>query len=193
MSDRRSRVATGFIWFAACLGMLTCWALFICNILVWRDTRAITTCIGASLPAPLVGWLAFRKADRALWHVTLRASLYALVSGVLIMLLLPAVGDLGSLVFVAGWAYLGPLALGLSGVALRLGWPKKSVAPWALAYVLIGTVLILPIPPISTSTYNPVGLFFPVWGAGAPLCVTIAGLVKHPRKDSGSADTEDQV
>jgi hypothetical protein len=130
-----------------------------------------------------------------LWLITGRAVLYALVIAVLIGWLSAAAGgfDLAGAAFVAGHAYCGPLAIGLSGVALKLGWPQTKVGPWALAYVLVGTVLILPVPPISTSTYNPVGLFFPVWGAGAPLCVTIAGLAKRPRKDSVSAHTEGQV
>jgi len=192
VSARTSRVATGAVWFGAWLGMLLCWALFICNILVWRDSRVTTTCIAASLPAPLVGWLAFRRADRPLWLLTSRAALYSLVIVALIGWMSPAGGgfDLGGAVFVAGHAYCGSLALGLSGVALRLAWPGGKVVPWAVVYVVVGLVLIFPLPPISTNTYNPVGLFFPVWGVGAPLCVTISGLLKGSRRVTPSADTE---
>ncbi len=196
MSDRGARGVTGFIWFAAWSGLLTCWTLFICDILVWRDTGIMATCAVASLPAPLVGWLAFRKADRPLWLVTRRASLYALALAIPVALLPPAtvtLSDLKGLIFVMGRAYFGPLALGLSGVALRLAWPGGRVVPWAVVYIVVGLVLVFPLPPISTNMYNPVGLFFPVWGVGVPLCVTIVGLLRGPQRVDPSADTEGKV
>jgi hypothetical protein len=196
MSSIRLKVATGVVWGLAWLGTLVCWALFLCDILVWRDAKVVTACVVASIPAPLVGWLAYRGASRPLWQVTGRAALYALGFAVAVVIIPPAsvsLSDVRGMIFVAGRAYAAPLALGLSGVALKMFWPQARVVHWALVYILLGAFLLLPIPPISTRTYNPVGFFFPVWGIGAPLCVTIAGLVRRPREDTTSADPEDQI
>lgn len=79
------------------------------------------------------------------------------------------------------YGYLTPLALVLAAAAARAGGvfqTPKWLLNASIAYVAIGFVLLFPILPISTRAYNPVGLFFPLWGYGAPYALAAIGLTR---------------
>ncbi len=82
------------------------------------------------------------------------------------------------------YAWVTPLALVLGAGAARAAGVirrAKDIIAVAIAYIVVGLVLVFPAPPISRAGYNPVGLFFPVWGFGVPWVATMLALARLSR------------
>jgi len=92
---------------------------------------------------------------------------------------------ISQLTWVLGYFYLTPLALLLTGIALKLGVFQGESEALALGvvYIILGAIFIIPVIPLLPSyTYNPIGAFFPLWGWGAPTLATVYALLRLRRR-----------
>lgn len=182
----RSGGGVGFIWGSAWLAFAALWVAFLTLII---QTEAGTpafygVCLAAGGPTLPIGWLAARVARHfPLSRFTARVALGAALAAALLAVVFRGRGGVGEeSLWLAGYAFFGPFWLALSGAAFRLGWPRTPLWPAAILYVALGLFLLLPAPPISARSYNPVGLFFPFWGLGAPGLVTMWGLARFLKR-----------
>ncbi|HHW26850.1 MAG TPA: hypothetical protein GXX23_05875 [Firmicutes bacterium] len=83
------------------------------------------------------------------------------------------------------YAYATPLAFVLTASAARAAGiiSKANLAMACAAYVVVGLVLVFPALPISTTAYNPVGVFFPFWGLGGPWAAAMWSLARLSRRE----------
>ncbi|MEW6242944.1 MAG: hypothetical protein AB1497_01475 [Bacillota bacterium] len=193
-----NRLLTAAVWGLSWAGFSGAWAIFLSLIVPNSEKEAwvlfiVMTAVSVLLLSPLVYQ---NSKHSALVKVTAYGAKAALFVVIAAALLFRPAWSFQTLLAGLG-VYFAPLALGLSGVALRLGWPgsgANAALRAAVVFLIGGMILLFPIPPISTGTYNPVGLFFPVWGWGAPTLVSAWGMWRMSRQRGGTDEaTEGQV
>ncbi len=174
----------GVIWGLVWAAFAAMWVVFLAQILQLRVGSAAlyVVSVAAAWPAIPIGRLAARCARRfPLARFTARAAVGAAVLGGVAVPLLLSGGLAGGFFVIAGYVFCGTLSLALAAIGLRLGWPHLRLGIGGVVYIVLGLLLVLPVPPISRHSYNPVGAFFPFWGLGAPAVAIIWGLGRFLR------------
>ncbi|MGI6666567.1 MAG: SPASM domain-containing protein [Bacillota bacterium] len=181
-ADRGLSVA---VWTLAWAGFAGVWAAFLSTMILYGVpiwSRVLLAAV-AALP---IAFLAYRAAvNPAVVLLAKRCPKPCLWGLALGVFAIPMFGGLSSMTYdilgaVLLYAYAAPLAFVLTAGAARAAGVlrrAKDLSAAAIAYVVVGLLLVIPIPPISRTGYNPVGLFFPFWGFGVPWAVAMWSLV----------------
>ncbi|MEW6523592.1 MAG: hypothetical protein AB1445_08510 [Bacillota bacterium] len=191
-----ARMVVAVIWGLAWVGFSATWTVFFGVVTSLQGVAAVVFgFLLAVASACTVGVLSYRASTRRevieLTAHLLRVALIIFVAvGAFLMLSWKPQLSPGTVALAIAYLCLAPLALGLAALAVRLG-PNGSpgaAARAALVYLGVGLVLVFPVPALPGSGYNPVGVFFPVWGWGGPLLASWWGLKWAAR--TGPGDTQ---
>jgi hypothetical protein len=187
--SRADRALSVGVWTLAWGGFAAVWATVLSSMILIGTPIMNWVLLGAVATLP-IAFFAYRGAvNPAVVLLTKRCPKPCLWGFVLGLFTVVAFGGLSSLTGALGgvvllYAYATPLALVLAAGAARAAGvirKAKNLTTIGIAYVIVGLILVIPVPPISVTSYNPVGLFFPFWGFGVPWAMTIWSLVRLTR------------
>lgn len=182
--SRRDRALTTAVWTLAWAGFVAIWAVFLSSMIMIGAPIWGWVLLGAAATLPIT-FLAYRAAVNPavvlLAKRSLKPCLWGLVLGIFtVQVFDPSARD-DLLAVILPYGYAAPLAIVLAAGAARAAGIIRRVANLSIAciaYVMVGLVLVFPMPPISRTAYNPVSLFFPFWGLGVPWAVAILSLMR---------------
>jgi hypothetical protein len=187
--SRADRALSVGVWTLAWGGFAAVWAAVLSSMILIGTPIMNWVLLGAVATLP-IAFFAYRAAvNPAVVLLAKRCPKPCLWGFVLGLFTVVAFGGLSSLTgamwgVVLLYAYATPLALVLAAGAARAAGlirKAKSLTTIGIAYVVVGLILVIPVPPISVTSYNPVGLFFPFWGFGVPWVATIWSLLRLTR------------
>jgi hypothetical protein len=179
-AERTAPIFFGLAW----AGFSAAWSVFLTTQITSIPLWVVVSCL---LTFPVI-FLAYRKRhNRMLATVAARSAKLSLVGlgvGALVLLVEILSGDYRFDPLVIGfgvcYGYLSLMALCLTAwTSLLSGIVDRSrITLAAIVYVFGGFLLVFPIPPLTTQGYNPVGLFFPLWGWLLPTVITCIALYR---------------
>jgi len=187
-----------FLWGLSWAGFSAAWSAFL-SIITLNSSLAFWTTVSLLVTVP-VTFLAYQlRGNRILVDMTKKTAklcLIGLTVAVLFFLNSLAqrfsvglgVDDIPVIGLGISYGYLSLMAVSLTGVVLRLAGilDTHRVRVAAFLYVVLGFLFVFPVPPISTNTYNPVGLFLPFWGWLLPSVFACVGLVRMKTLKAGA-------
>lgn len=187
--SRADRALAVAVWTLAWGGFVAVWAALLSSMILVRTPIMNWVLLGAAATLP-IAFLAYRAAvNPAVVLLAKRCPkpcLWGFALGVFTVLAFGGPSSMTGAMWgvVLLYAYATPLALVLAAGAARAAdviRKAKDLTTASIAYIVVGLILVIPVPPISATSYNPVGLFFPFWGFGVPWAMTIWSLVTLTR------------
>ncbi len=186
--SRADRALAVTVWTLAWAGLAAIWAVLLSTMILIAAPIWGWVLLGTAATLP-IAFLAYRAAVNPAVVLLAKRSpkpcLWGFVLGVFTVLVIEPSGvtyDIWGAILL--YAYATPLALVLAAGAARaarLVRRAKDLIVVAIAYIVVGLVLVFPAPPISRTSYNPVGMFFPVWGFGVPWAMMMLSLARLSR------------
>lgn len=176
---KRDMVLISLLWFLIWLVFSVCWGAFL-TVITGSFPYVFT--VFAVVVTFLIPCLVYTSRQHLLKKMTGYVAKMALMGAVVATFVAALFWrpELPAVPFLMGYLFFCALAVVLSGFLLKLAgvFKKIDLARAGFVYLILGMVLLLPVPPISPNSYNPVSLFFPVWGWGIPSLASIYSLIR---------------